>query len=99
MLDVVFNSVGGATYKKDCEDLRESPAIKIVSLLVEDGYNVTHYDPLVESMTYPSLEEIIRETDLAVILVGHGAMIKELNEKRTKLGDMMREDNFIIFDE
>ena len=45
-------------------------ASKIVDLRLKDGCNVDHYDPLVESMTYPSLEEIIWD----MVLVGHSVM-------------------------
>ncbi len=69
----------GATYKKNCEDLRESPAIEIVRLLREDGYNVCHYDPLVPGMADYSIEEVLRTSDLVVILVAHDELLDQLS--------------------
>ncbi len=37
----------GITYKKDIEDLRESPALRIIELLVEKGTDVNYHDPYV----------------------------------------------------
>jgi UDP-N-acetyl-D-glucosamine dehydrogenase len=37
----------GLAYKKNVDDCRESPAIKILKLLAERGYSITYYDPLV----------------------------------------------------
>ena len=49
----------GATYKKDCEDIRESPALEIVQLLERDGYDVTHVDPLVPAMAYDDMGALL----------------------------------------
>ena len=37
----------GLAYKKNVDDCRESPAIKILKLLAERGYSIAYYDPLV----------------------------------------------------
>ena len=37
----------GAAYKKDLGDCRESPAIKIIKQLVEDGVTIAYHDPFV----------------------------------------------------
>ncbi|MEO1635301.1 MAG: nucleotide sugar dehydrogenase [Cyanobacteria bacterium J06631_9] len=39
--------VMGAAYKKDLGDWRESPAIEIIRLLLQDGVNVTYHDAYV----------------------------------------------------
>jgi len=39
--------VMGAAYKKDIADWRESPAISIMELLLQDGVNLTYHDPFV----------------------------------------------------
>ena len=48
----------GATYKRNCEDMRESPAKEVVRLLREDGFDVAHRDPLVQALAYESLAEV-----------------------------------------
>ena len=35
----------GVSYKRDVDDLRESPALKIIELLQRDGANVSYNDP------------------------------------------------------
>jgi UDP-N-acetyl-D-glucosamine dehydrogenase len=37
----------GATYKKDIEDMRESPTLRIIELLIEKGTEVSYQDPYV----------------------------------------------------
>jgi UDP-N-acetyl-D-glucosamine dehydrogenase len=35
----------GVAYKKDIDDLRESPALTIIELLQKDGAQVSYHDP------------------------------------------------------
>jgi len=80
----------GAAYKPNVDDPRESPAIKIVELLREDGYDVAHYDPLIEGMEYPSLVEAARGADLLAILVPHRVILEELARCRAEVEAAMR---------
>ncbi|MEL6351993.1 MAG: nucleotide sugar dehydrogenase [Cyanobacteria bacterium J06627_28] len=43
--------VMGAAYKKDLGDWRESPAIEIIRLLLQDGVNVTYHDAFVPEIS------------------------------------------------
>jgi UDP-N-acetyl-D-glucosamine dehydrogenase len=43
-------AVLGVAYKRDVDDLRESPALDIIQLLQEKGANVSYHDPYVPSM-------------------------------------------------
>jgi UDPglucose 6-dehydrogenase len=71
-------TVLGLAFKADTDDLRESPALKIVRLLLHEGANVTAYDPLVSSAALaeydldglavaPDLSAAIRGADACVI--------------------------------
>ncbi len=80
----------GAAYKANTEDLRESPALEIVNLLREEGYDVVQYDPLVEGMGYPSLAEACRGADMIAVLVPHDVMIAELEREREAIVRAMR---------
>lgn len=80
----------GAAYKRDVDDPRESPALEIVKLLQEDGYDVAHYDPLIEGMEYTSLVEAVRDADLLAILVPHRVVLEELARCRTEVEAAMR---------
>ncbi len=44
---VVDAVVVGAAYKKNVDDIRESPALKILSLLRERGVQIDYYDPYI----------------------------------------------------
>lgn len=87
----ILNSVGktirgskvlilGVTYKKDISDIRESPAIDIISILMSKGANVEYSDPHIsrfkvgdiEFRSYP-LEKGIKDFDLIIIVTDHSA--------------------------
>jgi UDP-N-acetyl-D-mannosaminuronic acid dehydrogenase len=80
----------GATYKPNVPDDRESPAIEIVRLLREDGYNVTHYDPLIAGMTCDSLAAAAGGADCLTILVEHDVVIAELDASSDRIRSEMR---------
>lgn len=42
----------GVAYKKDIDDMRESPALSIIDLLRADGADVYYHDPFVEEVTF-----------------------------------------------
>ncbi|MCA0990008.1 nucleotide sugar dehydrogenase [Pseudalkalibacillus hwajinpoensis] len=81
------NSVGkillcGVGYKRDNNDIRESPSIVIMKKLIENGFEVNYHDPLIpelkiEDMTYYSVDiskEFLVETDCVVILTQHSCL-------------------------
>jgi len=69
----------GATYKKDVEDIRESPALKLIQLLREKGANVSYNDPYIAKIqidkgTLTSVElteECLSGADCVVIATDH----------------------------
>lgn len=89
----------GATYKKNCEDTRESPAMDIVRALQEDGYNVKHFDPLVPSLGLPNITTAAEGADLIAVLVCHDAIRYELTERRSAVENVMRRKKIVVFDE
>ena len=40
----------GVAYKKDIDDLRESPALTIIELLQKEGAEVSYHDPFIPSI-------------------------------------------------
>lgn len=79
----------GLSYKPNADDLRESPAIKIVDKLIADGYKVICVEPHVDSLDgyeIVDLSDAIDKSDINVILVGHKAF-KE--SKKISLGKRM----------
>ena len=87
----------GATYKRNCEDKRESPAGVIVQALRKDGYDTAHYDPLVPEMTYSSIAEIAKGADLLAVLVCHDAVKRELTDHRVAIEKAMRNPRIVFF--
>lgn len=69
----------GIAYKKDIDDMRESPALSIHSILEEKGAKVQFYDPYIESFDFSGklvksvnlTPEVIANADIVVILVDH----------------------------
>ncbi|MFA5388613.1 MAG: UDP binding domain-containing protein [Candidatus Omnitrophota bacterium] len=72
----------GVTYKKDINDIRESPALEIVSSLIKKGAHVYCHDPLVSSFqidgkkinTVKLTKENISISDLTVIITDHSGI-------------------------
>ncbi len=69
----------GVAYKKDIDDLRESPALDVIRLLEKDGAEVTYHDPYVPEFAedgerWTSVEltdEALSSVDAVVILTDH----------------------------
>jgi UDP-N-acetyl-D-glucosamine dehydrogenase len=70
----------GVAYKKDVDDVRESPAIDVMNLLEADGAHVSYHDPYVPTIREENREWIsvplddgIAEADAVVILTDHSS--------------------------
>jgi UDP-N-acetyl-D-glucosamine dehydrogenase len=88
----------GLAYKKDIDDMRESPAFEIIELLKALGAIVTYHDPHVpvigrtrrhlETLGLRSLEltsTILREQDAVVIVTDHTAVDYDLVGREASL--------------
>lgn len=72
----------GVTYKKDVNDIRESPAIAIINCLNEKEANVRYYDPLVKNFAVDGLKldsvdltkENLLSSDCVVIVTDHTSL-------------------------
>jgi len=71
----------GVAYKKDIDDMRESPAVKIIETLKEKGAQVYYNDPFIPGIkikgkTYKSVKltkSMLRRSDCSVIVTNHSA--------------------------
>lgn len=76
----------GVAYKKDIDDMRESPALSIIDLLRSRGAEIVYHDPFVAEVTFDHAytigagdalfntdltDELIRESDCVVICTEH----------------------------
>jgi UDP-N-acetyl-D-glucosamine dehydrogenase len=94
MIERALNNVGlpakgarvallGVSYKPGVGDVRESPALKIISLLQGLGAQITYHDPHVPELreyglASQPLEEMLADSDLAVIVTAHPGVDLEL---------------------
>ena len=83
----------GVAYKKDIDDLRESPALEVFKKLEEEKAIVSYYDPYIPEFInngkeYKSLyelsEEEIKEKDIVIITTDHSKVDYEMVIKNAK---------------
>jgi UDP-N-acetyl-D-glucosamine dehydrogenase len=78
--------VVGVAYKKDIDDVRESPAIDIMRLLQQQGAEVTYHDPYVPELREDNVSarsvdlssEEVAAADCVVIVTDHSSLDYEL---------------------
>ena len=72
----------GVAYKRDIDDMRESPALDVIRLLEERGAEVVYHDPHVPSfredghqrLSVPFSDDELRRADAVVIVTDHSAV-------------------------
>jgi len=82
----------GAAYKQDIDDVRESPALKVMDLLVRNGAILKYNDPHVPSFSYRGMSyvsvgltaEVLEAADLVIITTMHSSYDYEFIEKHSK---------------
>jgi UDP-N-acetyl-D-glucosamine dehydrogenase len=73
----------GAAYKKNVDDMRESPSLRIITLLKQRGAEVDYHDPYVprlvaehgfawDMQSVPLNQDLVRNYDAVLILTDHG---------------------------
>lgn len=74
----------GAAYKKDVDDIRESPALKILTILKGKGAQVSYHDPYIPVINklrnYPTLnmqsvslsKQTLADSDCVLLITDHG---------------------------
>jgi UDP-N-acetyl-D-glucosamine dehydrogenase len=73
----------GVAYKRDVDDWRESPALKIMELLLRDGAHLDYHDPKVPSFTdhrgrswhsVPLSQSALERADCVLIVTDHSSV-------------------------
>ncbi|GAB4476945.1 MAG: nucleotide sugar dehydrogenase [Anaerolineae bacterium] len=72
----------GAAYKRDIDDLRESPALDVIRLLQERGAEVVYHDPFVPDLSHEGLPlrsvnltvDLLRAVDCVVVVTDHSSI-------------------------
>jgi UDP-N-acetyl-D-glucosamine dehydrogenase len=83
-------AVIGVSYKPGVGDIRESPALKIISLLRDLGAEVVYHDPHVASLpglelASTPLDQALSEADLTLIVTAHPSIDHESVAERSRL--------------
>lgn len=73
----------GAAYKPDIDDVRESPALDVIALLMKKGAKVSYHDPLIRHIHHEAegwqmasvtdLDAALREADVVLIVTNHSS--------------------------
>ncbi len=101
----------GVAYKKDIDDVRESPAIPIIKDLLRKGADITYHDPFVPQIKIGSRElksvalskPALRSADCVLILTDHSNVEYSAVAKSAKLivdtrnAIKMKSPNVILF--
>jgi UDP-N-acetyl-D-glucosamine dehydrogenase len=83
----------GVAYKRDIDDIRESPALDIIRLLEGQGARVTYSDPHVprfredgqEFRSVPLTPEVVASADCVMIVTDHTAVDYGMIKRKAKL--------------
>ncbi|HTD07405.1 MAG TPA: nucleotide sugar dehydrogenase [Solirubrobacteraceae bacterium] len=80
----------GVSYKPGVGDTRESPALKIISLLLDLGAQVSYHDPHVPiladfGLTSTPLDSAVADADLVLIVTAHPSVDHDLVARRARL--------------
>lgn len=86
----------GVAYKKDIDDVRESPALKIMELLRKNGANISYHDPYIpviephggSTMHLENIEltdEVLAAADCVLILTDHSSVDYERVAEKANL--------------
>ena len=83
----------GVTYKRDVNDVRESPALDIVCLLESDGAKVDYSDPYVSCLRVDGFvkksiqltPETVKQYDLVVLVTDHSCFDYEMIQRSANL--------------
>jgi UDP-N-acetyl-D-glucosamine dehydrogenase len=83
----------GVAYKKDIDDIRESPALDIIRLLEQQGAHVSYHDPHVPSFTEDGTEmksiafgpEQVAAADCVMIVTDHSSIDYRMVRDRANL--------------
>ncbi len=82
----------GVAYKPDIDDVRESPALDVIGLLLQSGANVSYHDPFIPELHHenidlssvPDLMAAVEEVDCVVIITNHSQYDYEAIYKKAK---------------
>ena len=98
----------GVAYKPDVDDVRESPALDVIGLLLQHGADVSYHDPFIPELNHddfkltsvPNLIKAVEEVDCVVIITDHSQYdYQSIYEKAKCIMDSRNALGFIAKDD
>jgi UDP-N-acetyl-D-glucosamine dehydrogenase len=102
----------GAAYKPDIDDVRESPALDVIGLLIQKGAIVSYHDPYIPSLRHDGwnlhsvsdLMQSVQQADCVVVITNHSqydysAIVEKAKlivDTRNALGANGRENTKVV---
>ena len=79
-------TIFGLAYKKNVDDWRATPAIRLIRLIQSEGWIVRLHDPFVRNFPYPlqNLNESVLGTDCIIIMTDHD-IFQEINPSELRV--------------
>ncbi len=74
----------GASYKPNVGDERESLALRIADLARNRGYDVIIHDPYIERYSKASVDQIVLEADILVMITDHDVYRAQITPSRVR---------------
>ena len=83
----------GVTYKKNIDDMRESPSLKIIDILIKNGHKVSYSDPFVSHLKKKSFhlksinlsKKKLKKFDAVAVITNHDKFNYDLIKDHSKL--------------
>ncbi len=83
----------GVAYKRDIDDIRESPALRVIEILGQKGAFISYHDPYINKISVgdesfcsePLSEDVLREKDCVVVITDHSNVDYELIVEKANL--------------
>lgn len=84
----------GVAYKNDIDDYRESPALRVIEILQQEGANVEFYDPWISEYKYKGEmhqglasidEKKVQEADIVIFTAAHSNFDYDMIAKNAKM--------------
>jgi UDP-N-acetyl-D-glucosamine dehydrogenase len=88
----------GVAYKRDIDDTRESPALKLMELLRGGGARVTYHDPYVPSLPASSARTAQKSVALSVRLLSASTLVLVTTDHRCVDYELVRKHASLIVD-
>jgi UDP-N-acetyl-D-glucosamine dehydrogenase len=84
----------GTAYKRDIDDVRESPALDIIHLLSQRGARVTYSDPYVPTLRFEGVE--LQSQDLAAAAQSADCVVIVTDHKTVDYAALVRDSKLIV---